>query len=306
VKDFEAHTPQDARGGNGKVKKTVYLTALLILGGCNADHSLGQIDQDSGPGLPASDVAVSSADAWISPQVDPDAQGSFLSETNGTVQTGPNSSPDAGVIGQPGPSQSWTGYVENYQFPSGSDVIRFTVAADSSGQVVGTTFLGNGTPPAPATDPNVGYPPDFATAEIYTSGYWVEGFAYSMANGKLSSGRLRFSAQSNGLWSEWCALQTPVEGSSGCVRNWQTSCNTIAQSCSQTNPADGQSIIVDWGKFQLCGMSSSVCLCSTTACIADLSAGGTLDFDLALSGTDASGSTSGSLGDHNVHFTKDP
>jgi hypothetical protein len=254
-----------------------YLAFLVVFGACNMDHQLGLVDP-----------ADSGADSLTS-----------NTPSSSSVYVGS----DASVIGQLGPSQSWTGYIENYQFSSGSDSIKLTFAADSTGQVVGTVLLGNGTPPPQATDPNTGYPPGFAAMNTYTFGYWGEGFAYSMASGTAVPSRLRFSVSSNDLWSGWCALQTPIDDSGLCVPNWGGSCTDSGQ-CSQTNPATGQTIAVDRGKFELCFMSR-VCLCLTMACVADLSGGGA-SFDLAISGTNASGSTAGDLGDHNVHFTKDP
>jgi hypothetical protein len=284
VKGFGTHIPQEGHGGNGTMKRGRCLVALLVFGGCNAEHSLGRIDQDSGPDLPTADSV-----AQASTQLAPDANG------------GPDSTP----VGSQGSRQSWTGYVENHLFPSGSDAIRLLFATDSIGQIVGAAMLGEGVPPSPSTDPNVGYPPAFAAAMTSASGYWVEGYSYSMINGKLSSGRLRFSVRSNELWTGWCELQTPVNGSNACVPNWPASCSGVEQSCVLTNPVNGQSIIVDWGKFQLCGMYSSVCLCSEAACVADLSGGGAIDFDLTISGGQATGSAAGVLSG-NVHFTREP
>jgi hypothetical protein len=77
--------------------------------------------------------------------------------------------------------------------------------------------------------------------------------------------------------------------------------------CTITSVANGQKITnIDPGKLELC-FADWVCLCSTTACVANLwGAGPTASFDIVVSGTDASGSTAGAFGDHNVHFTKNP
>ena len=207
---------------------------------------------------------------------------------------------------------SWTGYIENYQFASGSDAINFTFALDSTGQVVGTVVLGNGTPPPPATDPNVGYPANLPDpmgigALDPATGYWAEGFAYSMANGIFSPQRLRFAIRNFELWSGWCALQTPVDDSGMCLPNWggsSTGEGTSSQ-CYQQNPANGQNTVVDCGKFNLC-VVSRVCLCvSTTACVFDPNGGTPASFDLAISGNTANGSVTGIIGDRaNVHFTQ--
>jgi cysteine-rich repeat protein len=209
---------------------------------------------------------------------------------------------------------SWTGYIENYQFASGSDVIDFTFAIDFSGQVIGKVVLGNGTPPPPATDPNVGYSANLPDAmgkvvRDPVTGYWAEGFAYSMAKGTFSPERLRFTISNFELWSGWCALQTPVDDSGMCLPNWGGSSNPgsgTSSQCYQQNPANGQNTVVDCGKFNLC-VVSRVCLCSTTACVFDPNGGTPASFDLAISGTTANGSVTGIIGDRaNVHFTQDP
>jgi hypothetical protein len=268
------------------MKKTLSLTALLILGGCDANHSLGLIDRDAGPGSSSSDATALSA-----------------TETNGTGRVTPDI-PDAAVIGALGPSQSWTGYIENYQYSYGSGDVRLTFAADPTGQVVGTAVLGSGTPPAPATDPNVEYPPGI-TAQGGLGTAWVQGFSYSMLDGKLTSNRLRFTMQSFELWSGWCALQTPLDDSGMCLPNGSATC--VDGKCTITSVATGQKIAnIDPGKLALCS-ADWVCICSTTTCVANLwGPGPSASFDMVISGTDASGSTAGAFGDHNVHFTKDP
>jgi len=268
--------------------KRSFLAFLVVFGACDRDHQLGLADPaDSGADSLNSNTLSSSSDAGVSTQVGLDAQ-AYVGL-------------DAKVIGQLGPSQSWTGYIENFQFRSGSDVIRFTFATDPTGQVVGTVLFGNGTPPAPATDPNVAYPPEFSANGVFIP-YGIEGFAYSMANGKLSSSRLQFTVQSYELWSGWCALQTPGYDGGMCLPNWNSSCAN--GKCTLTNPANGQKLTnVNPDILTLCLMIE-VCLCSTTTCGANLS-GYPTSFDLTLSGTDASGSVAGAFGG-NVHFTKDP
>jgi hypothetical protein len=93
------------------------LVALLFLVGCNADHSIGQIDRDAGTDLATSEVAS------LAPP------------------TAAHGGVDAGGVATPGASQSWSGYVENYKFPSGSDAVRLTFSADSAGQVTGNRPL---------------------------------------------------------------------------------------------------------------------------------------------------------------------
>ena len=206
---------------------------------------------------------------------------------------------------------SWTGYIENYQFPSGSDVIKFTSTVDSAGQVKVTVFLGNGTPPPPATDPNVGYPPGLATEGTMldsASNYWSEWFAYSMTSGTFQPQRLRFTINNYQLWSGWCALEKPIDDSGLCLPFWGGGGTTDGTNwqCYLQNPANGQNTVVDCGKDNLCVMSR-VCACSTTACVYDPSSGRTASFDVAVIGPAADGSVVGLISDRaNVHFTLDP
>ena len=251
--------------------KKILVVAVVLFAGCDNQHLVGRIGQNGNDAGPSS-----TADAR---------------------QAVPVESLDARVIGPITQAQtSWTGYIENYQFPSGSDVVTFTFAADSAGEVVGSVVLGNGTPPAPATDPNVGYPSNLPSTGY--DGSWTEGFSYSMVNGLSTPTRLRFTIRSFELWSGWCALQTPVQGSDMCLPNWGGAM-TNGQ-CSQTNPANGTTTIVDCGKLNLC-LEVQVCVCSTVPCVVTPNAGPELSFDIAITNNDASGSVSG----HNVHFTQD-
>jgi hypothetical protein len=76
------------------------------------------------------------------------------------------------------------------------------------------------------------------------------------------------------------------------------------KSCGLYDSATGQYVPVDCGKLALCRFGM-VCVCDTQMCT--LSDGSSrITFDLTLDELRASGSTSGQLGEHNVHFTKDP
>jgi hypothetical protein len=269
------------------------LDSVVDPGGCDANHSLGQISRDSGPDVAGQYVAQLSVDASASQQVSVDAQ----------------------AIGPLGPVQSWTGYVENYQFPSGSDTIRFSFASDPSGQVVGHVIFGSGNSPPPATDPDVGYPDEKDTG-LYSQ---VEGFPYTMVDGNFAANRLRFTFQGFEPWTGWCALQTPAlqpPNDSGvylCIPGWNGLMDPNSNYCALSNP-NGGTMVVDCAKMELC--MRPVCICSATSCRVTLpedlwppsgdSIAPTASFDLALSGSSASGSIQGALSDHNVHFTQDP
>jgi hypothetical protein len=128
---------------------------------------------------------------------------------------------DTSIEGGPfGPSESWTGYIEQYSFSSGSDALKLTFSTDDHGVAVGAVVFGQGTPPAPATNPDVGYPPDFLQAardHRIDAIYLAEGYSYAFDAGKLDGQRLQFSANLAQLWSGWCALQTsPAPGYGPC------------------------------------------------------------------------------------------
>ena len=209
---------------------------------------------------------------------------------------------DAGVFKPlvPGPT-TWTGYVDDsdnpdFEFPSGSNAIRLTLAVDAYGQVAGMVWLGNGQPPPPATDPDVGYPPEpWVRSNQYgqLSHYWAEGFGYSMTNGTLSPDSLQFSIDNQELWSGWCALQPTTWANDGgsCLPNWDSTSTTLANGqpyCYQTNPDNKQVAVRDCGKLALC--DSGVCTCSTTNCDYEPSLSDSMAiFDLALSNGTAAG-----------------
>ena len=130
------------------MKKKLLIAALAMVGGCDHQFGIGTLEPDAG-------VAMSGQDAA-----------------------------NDGGVGLQGPT-TWTGYVEGYQFPSGSNAIRLAFAIDSYGQVAGMVFFGDGPPPPPATDPNVGYPPvSFLVANNNPLGnYWAEGLATRLPEG---------------------------------------------------------------------------------------------------------------------------
>ncbi len=247
------------------------LIASIGIAGCNHDHSLGA----NQPGLTGDSGAGPAADAPLAMAI------------------------DARTLGPLGATESWTGYIENFRFPSGSDVIKFSFATDPSGQVAGSVVFGNGTPPAPATDPNTGYPPGFGMQSFIQAP--TEGFVYSIPDGSFAANRLRFSASAFEVWDGWCRMQpAPTDGSEMCLPNWSGGSN--GGECYLTSPA-GKNVTVDCGKFALCIMDR-VCACSPAGC--KVSPWPSVSFDVFVANGTASGSVAGIIGEHNVHFIKDP
>jgi hypothetical protein len=130
-----------------------------------------------------------------------------------------------------------------YRFPSGSKRIRLELVPSGNGLFsLATLTFGEGAPPAPATDPDVGYPvdPEFdinALSSLDSSVRPpVEGFVYSLGasnfhsqrdldvagitdgfelnqfidEGRVLDGMLLVSYTTAEILGSWCALQTPA------------------------------------------------------------------------------------------------
>jgi hypothetical protein len=204
----------------------------------------------------------------------------------------------------------WVGYIESYQFPSGSDAVRFTFATGADGAVTGTAVFGNKqTPPSP-TNPNTGYPPglNFTNFGSCGSPFAGEGFVYSVEGTTMEDGRLRFSVLTRELWKKWCELQKPYDAGPsasgyGCLPNWGF--NGGESTCSQTDPSTDQDVPRDCGQLYLCAACEHTCNCNAEGCTVILAAASTdVFFDLKLVANTGDGSTTGRFGNHNVHLKK--
>lgn len=235
---------------------------------------------------------------------------------------------DAGAMGKPGPTDescengpqspmvgSWTGYVENQKWASGSDVIHIVIANANDSLACGTVSLGDAPPPPPATDPNVGYPPGAFDPVRYSGsssgGTFIEnteGFVWPMAQPKVTGSRLQFQVRWTATWDAWCALQTPVVSWSslrdinGNVIPSYTCLDEGVTDDTGCHAHDGS--LVDCGRYTLC--SGTMCTCTADGCQPWNANCDTLDFDMQVAADVATGSVAlGCLGVHNVHFSKD-
>jgi hypothetical protein len=229
---------------------------------------------------------------------------------------GPSSGAAGGAdasAGDTGPSRSWTGYIEQYAFPSGSAALKLTVSTDEQGVATGAIVFGQGTPPPPVVDPTVGYPPDFVAQALKHGGavptsswfYMAEGYAYPI-DGTLDAEHLQFRANLAQLWSDWCVLQQPPGLDFGpCFtvpsgRQRGSSYSADLQTCSVTNYVE--ELPVDCGRLLLCGPGGSVCSCTTSACSPGTAAA---LFDVFVTEGTMSGSVNSWFGRYNVHFVAD-
>jgi len=276
------------------MSRKLFIAALAMVGACDHHFGIGALEPDAG-------VALSGQDADTS-----------LLANDAGAGVPPGDGADAGVFRPlvPGPT-TWTGYIDGYQFPSGSNAISLALSVDSNDRVTGIAVLGDGLATPLVTDPTVGYPPDFLVlAENAPSGlYWAEGFAYSIV-GESAPWRLQFAIGNSELWSDWCAEQTPVDASGKCLPNWPGAhiigTNGSPDQCYQQDPANGRKTVVDCGKYELC-INYPYCMCSTTACVSDPTGSWQAMFYLAIPDNTATGTVSGIAGTvATVHFTQDP
>ncbi len=278
------------RRGWPSTARAIALMAALALGsfggGCGQSHEPGGggpgdgggggTGLDGGPGGGSGDGSVTSLDAAVS--------GSEAGDRAGDV---------------------WDGYIESLTFPSGSDQVHIVFdSATGDGPRTGIVVFGMGTPPPPATDPNVGYPPGVMWISPSTMltlfGQPWEGFAYPILHGSVSGARVQLTVSPGSLWETWCELQTPVPQASsgyGCLP--VTGGVEDPTGCLYTDPSTGAAVSVDCGKFFLC--THRVCTCDMNRCTADTTH--QVAFDFHVSGDAGDGSVMlDTL--HSVHVTR--
>lgn len=252
------------------------------------------------------------------------ASGSSGSSGGGTASSGSgsggSSSGSGGGFCEPDasspclPSGTYTGYIESFTFPDGSDTLSMTIVAnENAGAVTGTMVYGNAPMLAPPTSGDVGYPPGIAQTPVAP----LEGFAFTIVGGTYGGARLQVGVVQNELWKAWCELETPVpqyNGASdggcgpllgyGCLGDVSTEQGTngcMVQSCQQASP-----VPIDCGKMKLCTVNGlEVCTCTASACDVPVVAPGGIAFDMQFAPGHLDGTVKG-LDDgqiHNVHLT---
>jgi hypothetical protein len=103
----------------------------------------------------------------------------------------------------------WEGYVEAYEFDSGSDRVRLVL--DEQGD--GTIDFGVGEGVPVATDPDAAFPFERffdAAVGIDAVPTPIEGFQYVVSGALVEDERLRAALPSNQIFASACAIQTPV------------------------------------------------------------------------------------------------
>jgi hypothetical protein len=173
---------------------------------------------------------------------------------------------------------TWDGYVETYQFQSGSDRVRLTL--DENG--VGLLEVGD-VPLLPApTDPHVGYA-SAGEDPNWIAPFWIhEGFRYSVTDATVENSRMQLAVHNDEVFNAWCELQTSFPGSEPGSYSCLPAGNygKTGDECSYVTPADTQ-VSVDCGKVVLC---MQVCECDATGCTAPGTVETLLDGSLADDG----------------------
>jgi hypothetical protein len=191
----------------------------------------------------------------------------------------------------------WEGYIEALAFSSGSDHVRIQLdSASGSGPATGyVTFGADVALPAPASDPNVGWP----TPATYGFGQLIEGYPYRFVDGTVSADRVQITIDLGSPWASWCEMQFPVPLTPGAT---QYGClpNTSGLSgdvCGYLEPETNIWIEVDCGRARLCGIGGA-CLCDASTCTARRSPGMPIDFHVV-------GNTgTGTIAAHNAYLTR--
>lgn len=212
-------------------------------------------------------------------------------------------------------SGTYTGYIESYQFPDGSDVVTMNLVFATDGTITGTVYFGSGPPLPQATNPDVGYPPG------YTGGQVLEGFDFTVLGGTYAAPpRVQLSVSQAEVWKHWCEIQTTIypryNGQSdggcggfldyGCLPNVAGGGTGGADGgCEWTSCEQPSAMLIDCGKFYLCSMGMA-CQCTATACTVPIGSQGGVAFDMQLANGAMDGSVTIGGQVYNVHLKHGP
>jgi hypothetical protein len=182
----------------------------------------------------------------------------------------------------------WEGYLENFQFRSGSDALSLSLSVSEAGVPSAQVVLGAGTPPPAPRATDAFWPPVASDGELtalLTPA--LEGVTYTAENLRWEQQRLRFTINPFEPWQRFCELQPifPVAGGYQCLPE------------RVSGDANGGCRLADSGEEVDCRRASlcdagpgAVCACTAAECHADSIR--TIAFDLALRQGAGDGTTS--------------
>jgi hypothetical protein len=223
---------------------------------------------------------------------------------------------------------TWSGSIDGFQFPSGSNAVTMTLIARPDDSVAGTLVFGNLPAPPPPTNPDVGYPPGVFSCTYGCTPHasYYEGFPYTAHSLAFDGTELDLGIETLQVWNAWCQMQksypipAPTEGGAplyGCLPPGSFNYDYINNACTLQNGVSNQPI--DCAKGYLCSYESaysflgapSVCNCSATSCTSAALYGTTpgtgqsdVTFALRPTGGRMQGTTSGTFGDRGVHLSR--
>jgi hypothetical protein len=298
------------RRGNG------FFAVVMSLVFC----SCGGAAKSSGPSGP--DAA---PEASVEAGVDAQAEADASAQPEGTAAQSDSGSVDVSAAND-GPSALsgvYSGYIESFMFPDGSDTLVFTLTFNDDGTVTGTVRFGTAPLLGPPTDASVGYPPGYG--EMYMGAFGpqapLEGFSFTVLSGTyMMSPRLQLQVDPRELWKQWCELQTTIypyyNGAQtgcgpllgyACMPNGVTGGATGGGNGCQDTPCNQtQPIPVDCGKLTLCAFGPGPCTCTSTSCTVVVGPMGSIAFDTQLVAGGINGSVTGLDNGQilSVHLTK--
>jgi len=214
----------------------------------------------------------------------------------------PGYPPDPAFDVPAGLAGTWTGYFENYKFPSSSDSFKLVISqpAEQSGSIA--VILGAEPPPPPPTDATMSWPlgaggdPDAGADNAFSV---IEGFAYTAHEVVWSGQRLTFRIAPEEAMTVWCSLQTPYfvhsEGYYWCVPGVSGSQGNgmcyAQDSPDPNNPDNVVHTLVPCAQYHQCG----ACACDATSCTGGKRRSGSFDITFASGSASGSGATPGNF-----------
>jgi len=178
-----------------------------------------------------------------------------------------------GVLG------TWRGQLEDFYLQPLTPLTLVINGASSHG-MCGSLKWGDAAPPPQPTDPQAPYPAPQTEDELRNyggaPGYTpFDGFTYTITQGAVRDGSVRFSIGTRELWESWCELQTSYPTAAG--YNCIPSDEGYSSGPDATSPCVIGKRTFSTSTCWLC--QSGVCACDEQGCRASSSDG---DFEIAL------------------------
>ena len=159
----------------------------------------------------------------------------------------------------------WVGRIENYQFPSGSNLVHLFIEGADDKSFCGSVTFGVGPLPPPATNPDVGYPPGVDIQLLHSTPAWhgpYEGFNYRLSQATVSGNDIRYTIYTREAWKSWCVLQAsyPENRYFRCMPNGigEMSREAGADGGAECALVDSSNrTVIDCDKLILCGGTSA-------------------------------------------------